>query len=62
LVSQTFEKFGLKNLKSNDVGFDKDFDELEKEKRNPITKLLKMLPEYAFLIDHNICFPDDFFG
>lgn len=71
IITETFEKFGLTNV-NNDTNRNEDIEELKNEnwfeappktcKESPAAHLLSRLPDYAFLIDPNICFPDDFFG
>ena len=60
LVSETFEKFGLSHLKNSEMSAADGED--EKEKQSPAFEFLKKLPDYGFLIDCHIWFPDDFFG
>jgi len=62
LIEETFEKYGLTNLwkKTNE---NNNVEEGKSCKEESLTAaLMKKIPDYAFLIDSNICFPDDFFG
>lgn len=67
-VKETFEKFGLKGLASN--GSPTELNKGVVIEENPKTckeqsvlfEFMKKIPDYGYLIDSNICFPDDFFG
>lgn len=71
IITETFEKFGLTNVNNSTIPVEvieepqnaNWFEAPPKTcKESPAAHLLLRLPDYAFLIDPNICFPDGFFG